>query len=132
MKILVGCKGGSNLAEDLLELALTRAMAFKAAVDLVTVMKHGGEEERKKIAEAETYLETARARFTRKGVDCRTHLLIRGLGAGEDLLAFAKENKTDEIVIGITNRRSRVGKLLMGSTAQTIILQSTCPVVTLR
>jgi len=132
MKILVGYKGGSNLAEDLLELALTRAIAFKAAVDMVTVMKQGGEEEREKIAEAEAYLEKAHARFTRKGVDCQTHLLIRGLGAGEDLLAFARENKTDEIVIGITNRRTRVGKLLMGSTAQTIILQSTCPVVTMR
>lgn len=132
MKILVGYKGGSNLSEDLLELSLNRARAFKAAVEIVTVMKQGGEEEREKIAEAEADLEKARARFAEKGLDCQTHLLIRGLGAGEDLLAFARENKVDEIIIGITNRRTRVGKLLMGSTAQTIILQSSCPVVTMR
>ena len=132
MKILVGYKGGSNLSEDLLELAMNRARAFKASVEIVTVMKQGGEEERGKIAEAEADLEKAQARFAKKGLDCQTHLLIRGLGAGEDLLAFARENKVDEIVIGITNRRTKVGKLLMGSTAQTIILQSTCPVVTMR
>lgn len=99
---------------------------------LATVMKHGGEEDQKKINEAEAALEKAKARFARKGVDCQTHLLIRGLGAGEDLLAFAREHKADEIVIGITHRRTRVGKLLLGSTAQTLILQATCPVVTLK
>jgi nucleotide-binding universal stress UspA family protein len=132
MKILVGYRGGSNLAEDLLGQALDRAVAFKAAVKIVTVMKQGGEKEKKQIAEAEAALEKARERFAKKGIDCQTHLLIRGLGAGEDLLAFATENKVDEIVIGITKQRTRVGKLLMGSTAQTIILQATCPVVTIR
>jgi nucleotide-binding universal stress UspA family protein len=69
--------------------------------------------------------------FADKGLDCRTHLLIRGLAPGEDILEFAKESKVDEIIVGV-KRRSKVGKLLMGSTAQYVILQAPCPVVTVK
>jgi nucleotide-binding universal stress UspA family protein len=58
-------------------------------------------------------------------------LLIRGLSAGEDLVEFANENEVDEIIVGV-KRRSKVGKLLMGSTAQYVILQAECPVVTVK
>ena len=34
----------------------------------------------------------------------------------EDLILFAKENRVDEIVIGI-KKKSKVGKLILGSTA---------------
>lgn len=132
MKLLVGYKGGSNLAEDLLEHALARAIAFKASVIVVTVMKEGGEDDQAGINEAEAYLEKAGAFFTKKGIDCQTHLLIRGLGPGEDLLAFARENKVDEIVIGVKQSRRKIGNLLLGSTAQTVILKSPCPVVTMK
>jgi nucleotide-binding universal stress UspA family protein len=58
-------------------------------------------------------------------------LLIRGLAPGEDILEFAKESNVDEIIVGV-KRRSKVGKLLMGSTAQYVILQAPCPVVTVK
>jgi nucleotide-binding universal stress UspA family protein len=57
--------------------------------------------------------------------------LIRGLAPGEDIVEFAEENKSDEIVIGV-KRRSKVSKLLLGSTAQFVILQATCPVVSVK
>lgn len=41
---------------------------------------------------------------------------------------LAREEAAEFIVIGIQNR-SRVGKLIMGSTAQEILLGSPCPVV---
>jgi nucleotide-binding universal stress UspA family protein len=53
------------------------------------------------------------------------------MSAGEDLIEFANENKVDQIVVGV-KRRSKVGKLLMGSTAQYVILQAQCPVVTVK
>ncbi|MEX1326820.1 MAG: universal stress protein, partial [Desulfobacterales bacterium] len=65
------------------------------------------------------------------GIACNTHLLIRGLAPGEDIVEFAEESKTDEIVIGV-KRRSKVSKLLLGSTAQYVILQATCPVVSVK
>ena len=60
-----------------------------------------------------------------------THLLIRGLSAGEDLVQFAEEEMVDEIIIGI-RRRSKVEKLVFGSTAQFVILKAHCPVVTVK
>jgi nucleotide-binding universal stress UspA family protein len=41
------------------------------------------------------------------------------------------ENQIKEIVVGV-KRRSKVGKLLMGSTAQYVILKADCPVITVK
>ena len=71
----------------------------------------------------------AESLFKNKKISCKTHLLVRGLEVGEDLVQFAKDTDIDEIVIGI-KKRSKVGKLLFGSTAQYIILHATCPVLT--
>jgi nucleotide-binding universal stress UspA family protein len=53
------------------------------------------------------------------------------LEAGEDLVQLAKENNVDEIIIGV-RRRSKVGKLFFGSTAQYVILNAPCPVVSVK
>jgi nucleotide-binding universal stress UspA family protein len=53
------------------------------------------------------------------------------MGAGEDLVQLAEENNVEEIVIGV-RRRSKVGKLLFGSTAQYVILNAKCPVVSVK
>ncbi len=130
MKILVGYKG-INVGKDLLDLAVTHAKAFNAIVLVVTSMRDAGEPDQKKIVDAEKNLEQAKQYFAEKGVDCQTHLLIRGLEAGEDIVAFAKEKQVDEILMGVKSR-SKVGKLLFGSTAQAVILTATCPVVSVR
>ena len=58
-----------------------------------------------------------------------THLLVNDLSPGDQLVAFAERYHVDEIIIGAP-KRTRVGKLLFGSTAQYIILNAPCPVVT--
>ena len=130
MRILVGYDGSTS-AKEALKLARKHALAFKSSVDIVTSMEKGTEQEQQAIEDAERGLEWAKTMFTDKGLDCRTHLLIRGLAPGEDILEFAKESKVDEIIVGV-KRRSKVGKLLMGSTAQYVILQAPCPVVTVK
>jgi nucleotide-binding universal stress UspA family protein len=130
MKILVGYDG-SNSAKEALNLAKTHAKLFGATVDVVTSMEKGTEGQREQIEQAEHGLEWAKSLFDEDGIACNTHLLIRGLAPGEDIVAFAEENKTDEIVIGV-KRRSKVSKLLLGSTAQYVILQATCPVVSVK
>lgn len=130
MKILVGYDGSTS-AKEALKLARKHARAFNASVDIVTSMEKGTEQQQQAIEEAENGLEWAKSMFSDKGLDCRTHLLIRGLAPGEDLIEFARENSVDEIIVGV-KRRSKVGKLLMGSTAQHIILQAPCPVVTVK
>lgn len=130
MKILVGYDGSSS-AKEALKVARKHARAFKASVDIVTSMEKGTEQQQQAIEDAERGLEWAKSMFTEKQIDCRTHLLIRGMAPGEDILEFARENNADEIVVGV-KRRSKVGKLLMGSTAQFVILQAACPVVTVK
>ena len=130
MKILVGYKG-INVGKDLLDLAVTHAKAFDAKVLVVTSMRDAGEPDQKKIVDAEKNLEEAKAYFAERGIDCQTHLLIRGFEPGEDIVAFANEKKVDEILLGVKSR-SKVGKLLFGSTAQAVILTASCPVVTVR
>ena len=130
MKILVGYDG-TNSAKEALNLAKTHAKLFGATVDVVTSMEKGTEGQREQIEQAENGLEWAKSLFIESGIVCNTHLLIRGLAPGEDIVEFAEENKTDEIVIGV-KRRSKVSKLLLGSTAQYVILQATCPVVSVK
>ena len=56
-------------------------------------------------------------------------LLLTDLTSGEQLVKFAEDLKTDLIFLGIV-KKSKVGKLLFGSTAQYVILHAPCPVVT--
>ena len=130
MKILVGYDG-SNSAKDALSLAKSHAKAFGAAIEVVTSMQKGTESDREEIEQAERGLEYAKSLIEGADIPCNTHLLIRGLSAGEDLVEFANENRIAEIIVGV-KRRSKVGKLLMGSTAQYVILQADCPVVTVK
>ena len=130
MKILVGYDG-TNSAKEALNLAKSQAKAFSASIEVVTSMQKGTESERKEIEQAERGLEYAKSLFEDSGIECNTHLLIRGLSPGEDLVEFANENQIDQIVVGV-KRRSKVGKLLLGSTAQYVILQAQCPVVTVK
>jgi nucleotide-binding universal stress UspA family protein len=130
MKILVGYDG-TNVAKEALNLAKSYAKVFGAAVEVVTSMQKGTESERKVIERAERGLEYAKSFFEKDAIACNTHLLIRGLSAGEDLVEFANENQIDQIVVGV-KRRSKVGKLLMGSTAQYVILQAECPVISVK
>ena len=39
--------------------------------------------------------------------------------------------KIDEIIIGV-RKRTKVGKLLLGSTAQYVVLHAPCPVITIK
>jgi nucleotide-binding universal stress UspA family protein len=127
MKILVGYDG-SNVAKEALALAKKHAKTFTASVEIVTSMTKGTKSEREDIEKAEGGLEYAKGLFIEENISCNTHLLIRGLSPGEDIVEFAKENNVDEIIVGV-KRRSKVGKILMGSTAQYVILKAHCPVV---
>ena len=50
---------------------------------------------------------------------------------GEDIVLFAQENDIDHIYVGI-HKKSRTSKLILGSTAQYIILKANCPVISVK
>ena len=130
MKILVAYRG-TNVGQDLMDIAVRHAKAFDGKIIVVTSLVGGEGTKPEIISKAEANLESAKAYFEQHGVNNETHLLVRGLEAGEDIVNFAKENDVGEIILGVRSR-SKVGKLLFGSTAQVIILSAHCPVVSVR
>jgi nucleotide-binding universal stress UspA family protein len=130
MKILVGFDG-SKVSEAALELAAAHAQAFGAQLFLVQSMVGGPEVPKRDFENNERELEYHKNEFKKKNIACESLLSVSGLEPGEDLTRLAEEQQVDEIIIGV-RRRSKVGKLVFGSTAQYVILSAPCPVVTVK
>jgi nucleotide-binding universal stress UspA family protein len=127
MKILLGYNGTSE-AVRAVDVALEHARAFDGSVDILISYKRGEESQIEELETAKKILEEIKTRFQEEGIECKTHLIIQGQSPGEDIVDFAKRHGVNEIVIGI-RKRSRVEKLLLGSTAQYVLLEAPCPVV---
>jgi len=130
MKLMV-CYDGSNVANDAIDLAVKLGKQLRGSVSLVRSISTKRADDVVRVEDLETDLESVGQRVSATGLTVDTHLLIRGGSAGEDLTAFANEKRIDYIVIGI-KRRSKVGKMLFGSTAQYVILKAACPVITVK
>ncbi|MGJ7441550.1 universal stress protein [Aquipuribacter sp. MA13-6] len=65
------------------------------------------------------------------GLSYEVRHLPRSSDPADDLLAVADEVEAHVIVIGL-RRRSPVGKLILGSNAQRILLDATCPVLAVK
>ena len=65
------------------------------------------------------------------GVDYQLRQLVGGHEPADEVLNVAKEVDADLIVIGL-RRRTPVGKLILGSTAQRILLGSTGSVLSVK
>ncbi|MGO9175800.1 MAG: universal stress protein [Desulfobaccales bacterium] len=128
MKLVVAYRA-SEVGKKVLALAVERARQSAAQVYLVTSLVGGGETPVDVIEQARTDLDQAAGLLAANGIAAETHLLIRGLSAGEDVVQFAQEIGADEIIVGIW-KKSKVGKILFGSTAQDVILTAGCPVLT--
>jgi nucleotide-binding universal stress UspA family protein len=100
---------------------------------LVVVNSHrGGREfDRDDAIESEAQLEEVRSTLREAGVEHEVRQLVRGLDPADDLVNVATEVSADIIVIGL-RRRSPVGKLILGSNAQRVLLDAPCPVLAVK
>ncbi|WP_457552351.1 universal stress protein [Desulfobacula sp.] len=130
MKILVGYDG-SKVAEDVLKLAHKHGLAFNAEVHIVTSLEQSPALKKENIDKADNKLENIKKPFKADNITCETYTSVSYQSTGEDLVNYAKNNHIDEIIIGV-RRRSKVGKLVFGSTSQYVILKSYCPVLTVK
>lgn len=131
MKILVGYDQ-SNPGKEALKLARERAKAFEASIEVVFTMAQNRELQFLDIQRVERMMQREVANiYNGNSIPYKTRLMITNLNPGEGIVEFAKQNKIDEIIIGV-KRKSKVGKILSGSTAQYVILNAPCPVVTLK
>ncbi|WP_104055045.1 MULTISPECIES: universal stress protein [unclassified Arthrobacter] len=72
-----------------------------------------------------------RQRLDQSGVKYELEQELRGNDAAAEILTAAEDRSVELIVIGM-RRRTPVGKLIMGSTAQRILLQAECPVLAVK
>jgi nucleotide-binding universal stress UspA family protein len=101
--------------------ALRRALAEAALRGSSLVVLHGPEDD---VEELEAELRAA-------GVEHRLRAYVDGGEMAEDLLDLAESTQASFIVIGL-RRRSPVGKLLLGSNAQRVLLDAACPVLAVK
>lgn len=115
--------------------ALDRAVeeARRADGELLVVhsMRGGTRDELDEVMEYRDEYERLTERLEGEGVTYRLVEYARGNSPAQDLVDAANEHDADLIVIGV-RRRSPVGKLVLGSNAQDIILQAGCPVLAVK
>jgi nucleotide-binding universal stress UspA family protein len=115
--------------------AVSRAIAEATlrGSKLVVINSHrGGREfDADKAREVEQALEEVRAELDESGVEHDIRQLVRGREVAEDLVAVAEETGAELVVIGL-RRRTPVGKLLLGSNAQRILLDAPCAVLAVK
>ena len=129
MKIMV-CYEDTNTSRDTVRLAQKHAEVWKAEVEVVSTItreepiKHSRLQEREERFEAQI-----RELFEDVDVPYNAQILVNSTPAGEQLVRHATRKNVDFICMGI-RKKSKVGKLIFGSTVQFVILNAPCPVLT--
>ena len=130
MKILVAYKDTKE-SQLALDLAKTHSRVFNAKLLIVSSSEGGKGEDPEEIGKMNMKLEEIKTTLDQEGIQCEVTQLARGFSPGEDIVFFADENNVDMIYVGI-QKKSRTSKLLLGSTAQFIILKASCPVISVK
>lgn len=128
MKILVGYVPTPE-GEAALDAALDEARRRGASLVLVNTSRGDAYVDERYAKPDE--LDAAKARIREQGVEVTVRQGVSGRDVADALLAAADEEGVELIVIGV-RRRSPVGKLILGSTAQRILLDATVPVLAVK
>jgi nucleotide-binding universal stress UspA family protein len=116
--------------EAALRLAAEEAQLRGAS--LVVVSSHRGRDlNDEESVRSEAHLDAVREQLAMAGIEHEVRHLVRGLDPAEDLVSVAEEVSADIIIIGL-RRRSPVGKLILGSNAQRVLLDAPCPVLAVK
>ena len=128
---LVAAYNGTDESRLALDLAKKHAKIFNARLLVISSSEGGKTEKPEDISRIKLELDKIQAELESEGIDGEVNQLARGLSPGEDLVLFARENDVDQIYVGI-RKKSRTSKLILGSTAQYIILKAECPVTSVK
>lgn len=111
--------------------AASEARLRNARLVVINSNRGGKDLDAAEAARYETELGQVRAQLDDAGVEHEVRQLVRGLEPAEDLIGVAEEVDAQLIVIGL-RRRTPVGKLILGSNAQRVLLDAPCPVLAVK
>lgn len=111
--------------------AAAEAKLRNSKMIVVNSAKDGREFDSVEAVRLEEAMNAIRDELEEAGIGFELRQLVRGMDVAEDLIAVAEETGAQMIVIGL-RRRSPVGKLILGSNAQTILLDAPCPVLAVK
>ena len=111
--------------------AISEAKVRGAKVVVVNSHRGGQDFDRAASHKADSEMESVKQRLDEAGIEHEVRQLVRGFEPAEDLIGIAEEVSAELIVIGL-RRRSPVGKLILGSNAQRILLDAKCPVLAVK
>jgi len=114
-----------------LDKAIAEARLRNAKLVVVNSHRGGHEFDQSAAGQAESEMNAVRDRLDESGVPYDIRQLVRGFEPAEDLISIAEANSAELIVIGL-RRRTPVGKLILGSNAQRILLDAHCPVMAVK
>ncbi|MGZ5398780.1 MAG: universal stress protein [Nocardioides sp.] len=117
--------------EAALKSAIDEAKLRNAKVVVVNSHRGGSEFDSDASVKANAEMDRIRERLTAAGIEHEVRQLVRGFEPAEDLISIAEAADAELIVIGL-RRRSPVGKLILGSNAQRILLDAKCPVLAVK
>ncbi|MGQ1798686.1 universal stress protein [Kocuria oceani] len=114
------------------EAAYARALALAAQLEqeLVIMNSSGRHSHTDPRLAADSDLDTLVARARDAGVEARVER-HSGEDGADALIEASRAQEAEMLVIGI-RKRSQVGKLLLGSDAQRILLDAVCPVLAVK
>jgi nucleotide-binding universal stress UspA family protein len=119
-------EGEAAVAQGIAEARLRNAQ-------LVVVNSHrgGARYDDEVSTRSDGHLSALEEKLAESGVAFDVRALVRGLDPAEDLIGVASDIGAELIVIGL-RRRTPVGKLILGSNAQRILLDAPCPVLAVK
>jgi nucleotide-binding universal stress UspA family protein len=114
-----------------LDRAIAEASQRGARLIVINSHKGGTSLDRDTAMELDENLDEVHTILHEAGIEHEVRQLVRGVDPADDLVAVAAEVDADLIVIGL-RRRSPVGKLILGSNAQQVLLEASCPVLAVK
>ena len=114
-----------------LDRAVAEASLRKDSLVVINSNRGGREMSSRESQESEAELLRIRDRLEGEGLSVDVRQLVRVNEPSEDLISVADEVGADLIVIGL-RRRTPVGKLILGSNAQRILLDAPCAVLAVK
>lgn len=117
--------------EAAVEQGIAEARLRNATLIVVNSHRGGREFDDETSAQSEQDLSALEAQLAASGLQYELRQLVRGLEPAEDLIGIAESSDAELIVIGL-RRRTPVGKLILGSNAQRILLDAHCPVLAVK